>query len=205
MSHYLISFFAGYLVGSIPTAYLIVKQRAGIDIQEAGSGKAGAFNTFSVTQSKWLGIFVGVLDGAKGFAVTWVALHLLGEPFWVGAVGMLGAIVGHTFSFLMKFKGGRGLATAAGGFFGVGVGYTIVWCSSWVLFNRWKKDIVTANVLSSVLTPLSLIAIPSEWLDFVMFSQAGVDEYRIFAGVLSVVLLISHRDVVRDLLRKKKD
>lgn len=202
MSQYLISFLAGYCVGCIPTAYLIVRQKAGIDIQEAGSGNVGAFNVFSVTQSKLLSILVGVLDGLKGLLVTWGTLHLLGTPFWVGAVGMLGAIIGHNYPVWLRFKGGRGLATAAGGFFGVGISYTVVWCLSWLLFNRWKKDIVTANVLSSIFTPLALTVAPSSWLQAVMFSQASSHDYRIFACVLSVVLLFSHIEVVQGMLKK---
>ena len=192
------------MIGSIPTAFLVVKSKAGIDIQEAGSGKVGAFNTFSVTRSKFLGILVGVLDGLKGFVVVWLALHVFVEPFWVGAVGLSGAILGHTFSFWLKFKGGRGLATTAGGMFGIGISYTIVWCLSWLMFNRWKKDIVTANVLSTLLTPLALSVAPPIWLETLMFSQATVEEYRIFAWVISVVLLLSHIDVIRSLLRNKK-
>ncbi len=202
MLYYLISFLAGYCAGCIPTAYLIVRQKAGINIQESGSGNVGAFNVFSVTRSKWLGIAVGVLDGLKGLAVTWIALQFLGTPFWVGAVGMLGAITGHNYPVWLRFKGGRGLATAAGGFFGIGVSYTIVWCLSWLLFNRWKRDIVTANVLSSVFTPVALFTAPSSWLQAVMFSHTSSDDYRIFAAVLSVVLLMSHSDSVLGMFKQ---
>ena len=203
MLHYLISFLAGYLIGSIPTAFLVVKRKSGIDIQVAGSGKVGAFNTFSVTRSKFLGIFVGLLDGLKGFVVVWLALHVFDEPFWVGAVGMTGAIIGHMFSFWLKGKGGRGLATTAGAWFGIGISYTIVWCLSWLLFNRWKKDIVTANVLSTLFTPFALWLFPPFWLDVFMVSQISVEDYRIFAWVISVVLFISHADVIRGFMRKE--
>ncbi|MCI0706658.1 MAG: glycerol-3-phosphate acyltransferase [Ignavibacteriae bacterium] len=203
MLHYLLSFLAGYLIGSIPTAFLVVKHKAGIDIQQAGSGKVGAFNTFSVTRSKFLGILVGVLDALKGFAVVWIALHLLGEPFWVGAAGIIGAIAGHTYSPWLNFKGGRGLATTAGGMFGIGVSYTIVWCLSWLVFNRWKKDIVKANVISTLFTPIVLSIVPQAWLDVLMFSQTTAEEYRIFAWAISVVLLLSHKDVILGLLTKK--
>ncbi|MGH2567108.1 MAG: glycerol-3-phosphate acyltransferase [Bacteroidota bacterium] len=202
MSQYFLSLVAGYLIGSIPTAYLVVKQKAGIDIQDAGSGNVGAFNVFSVTRSKRLGILVGILDGLKGLLVTWLMLHLFAAPFWVGAVGMLASIVGHTYPVWLGFKGGRGLATAAGGFFGIGISYTIVWCTSWLLFNRWKKDIVTANILASVVTPVLLTLAPTILVDAVMIAQTSVDSYRAFAWVLSGVLLVSHGDILREYVNR---
>jgi len=203
VSQYLVSLVAGYLIGSIPTAYLVVRQKSGIDIQDAGSGNVGAFNVFSVTRSKRLGILVGVLDGLKGFLVTWLMLHVLAEPFWVGAVGMLASIVGHAYPVWLGFKGGRGLATAAGGFFGIGISYTIVWCTSWLLFNRWRKDIVTANILSSLLTPIALAVIPTSLIEAVMISQTGGDSYRTFAWMLSAVLFVSHSDILRGYIKKQ--
>lgn len=58
---YIFSFLIGYLSGSIPTAYLILKKVKGIDITIAGSGNVGAMNSFEVTKSKWLGFLVFLL------------------------------------------------------------------------------------------------------------------------------------------------
>lgn len=202
MVHYLTSFIAGYLIGSIPTAFLLVKEKAGIDIQQVGSGNVGAFNVFSVTRSKLLAITVGVLDGLKGFVITWGAVHLLGEIPTVGMAGMLGAVVGHNYPVWLGFKGGRGLATTAGGFFAVGVSYTVVWCLSWLLFNRWKKDILTANVLSSVFTPVALSLCSEAWLEPLTFSPVQVGEYRLLAWMVSGLLLLSHHEVLRRFIKK---
>ncbi len=203
MLQYLTVFLAGYFVGSIPTAYLLVKQRAGLNIHQEGSGNVGAFNVFSVTRSRTLAILVGALDGLKGFIVTWVSLHLMGLTFWMGAVAMLGSIIGHNYSVWLRFKGGRGLATAAGAFFGIGISYPILWCLSWIAFDRWKKDITTANVLSTILTPVALFLLPASWIYAVMLSQAEVGDYRIFAGIISVVVLVSHRDVFQNFLKQE--
>jgi glycerol-3-phosphate acyltransferase PlsY len=199
--YHLISFIAGYLLGSIPTAFLLVKEKAGIDIQRAGSGNVGAFNVFSVTRSKLLAFTVGMLDGLKGFVITFGAVHLLGAAPSVGMTGMVGAVVGHNYPVWLRFKGGRGLATAAGGFFAVGVSYTIVWCLSWLLFNPWKKDIVTANVCSSIFTPIVLTLSPTAWLEPLTFSPIEVSEYRVLAWVLSGLFLLSHHEVIRRLLK----
>jgi glycerol-3-phosphate acyltransferase PlsY len=197
---YGLSIIAGYLVGSIPIAYLLVKWRSGVDIRKTGSGNVGAFNTFAVTSDRSLGIIVGVLDGLKGLAVAGAATWVFAASFSVVACGMLAAVVGHIFPLWLKFKGGRGLSTAAGGFFAVGVGYTIVWCTLWFLLNRWKRDIVSANVLASIVTPLLLLAVPSTWLDAVMISNVSSNEYRALSALLSVLLLISHADVIQHML-----
>jgi glycerol-3-phosphate acyltransferase PlsY len=94
------------------------------------------------------------------------------------------------------------LATAAGGFFAVGVSYTIVWCLSWLLFNRWKKDIVTANVLTSIFTPVVLSLSPAAWLEPLTFSPVEVSEYRLFVWMLSGLLLLSHYKVIHRLIKK---
>jgi glycerol-3-phosphate acyltransferase PlsY len=200
--HYLASFLAGYFIGSVPTAYLLVKQKTGIDIQQAGSGNVGALNVFSVTRSKLLAILVGLLDGLKGFAVAWIMFSLLEAPVWVGLVGVLGSILGHNYPLWLQFKGGRGLATAAGGFLAIGVGYAVVWCLSWLAFNQWKKDVVTANVLCSMFTPLVLVGVPDSWLRAMTISPISVDDYRLFSGMLSVLLLVSHHEVIRRLLQQ---
>ena len=103
-----------YLIGSIPTAYLIGKYLRGIDISKNGTGNIGAMNAFEVTRSKTIGITVGAIDIAKGTLVTFVAMNLFGLV--TGLVASLFVVLGHNYSVYMDFKGGRGLATSAGAF-----------------------------------------------------------------------------------------
>ncbi|HLA69676.1 MAG TPA: glycerol-3-phosphate acyltransferase, partial [Bacteroidota bacterium] len=75
MLPYFLSFLSGYLVGSFPTGYLLVKQQSNIDITKSGSGNVGAYNAGVVTGSTRMGIAVGITDGLKGaIAVTLAAL-----------------------------------------------------------------------------------------------------------------------------------
>lgn len=202
MYPYFFNFFAGYFVGSIPTAYLLVKRAKGIDIRMAGSGNVGGFNTYDVTKSKHLGILVGVLDGLKGFVIPFVALYVFGTSFWVGAVGLLGATVGHIFPVWLRFKGGRGLATAAGGLFAIGVSYTIIWCTLWFLVHAKWKDILMANLTALLLTPFLVVSIPNKLVAAVIFANVDTTTYNVFGVILSSLLLISHLDVLRDLFKK---
>ena len=164
----LISIFGGYFFGSIPTAYLIVRRRAGIDIRKNGSGNVGAFNWYDVTQSKQIGIMVGVLDGLKGFIVALAAGQLLGGSFLNQSAALCSALIGHNYPVWLRFRGGRGLAPAAGGMFAIGISYTIIWCATWFISFKSGMDILKANIAAIILTPVILLIIPSAWIETVM-------------------------------------
>jgi acyl phosphate:glycerol-3-phosphate acyltransferase len=187
----------GYLIGSIPTAYLIVRVRAGIDIRKTGSGNVGAFNSFDVTGSKSTGVLVGVLDILKGFFVAFIAGQILGWTFWLQAAALFAALVGHIFPVWLKFHGGRGLATAAGGSFTIGIAYTIVWCVGWFLSYKIIKDINKANVIAIILSPLLLVAVPAGWIEMLMIRQISATDYQVCSFTLSALLLLSHWDVLK--------
>ncbi len=125
---------AAYVVGSIPFG-LVVGRLKGVDIRQHGSGNIGATNVARVV-GKPYGLLTLILDLLKGFLPTWVAGHMGGVEM-VAATGAA-AVLGHCFSIFLKFRGGKGVATAAGVFaavspaalgaallvFGAGVGLT---------------------------------------------------------------------------------
>ena len=115
----------GYLLGSIPFGYLIVRATQDADIRETGSGGTGATNV-SRRAGKAAGVFTLLLDVLKGAAAVIVALWVFGLPFsgwttdsgfywWVVAAG-IAAIVGHMFPLWLGFRGGKGVATGVGVF-----------------------------------------------------------------------------------------
>ncbi|MEX0601736.1 MAG: glycerol-3-phosphate acyltransferase, partial [Bacteroidota bacterium] len=136
-------FLGGYLLGSVPTAYLLVKLRSNVDIRLAESGNVGAFNAFQVTRSRWTGILVGVLDGFKGMVPVLTA-SAIGASFTTTAIVLVGAVLGHNYPVWLKFKGGRGLATACGGLMVIGWAYIVVWCTTWAFAKVLKADILKA-------------------------------------------------------------
>ena len=129
---YILTAFAAYLLGSIPTGYLI-GQAKGVDIRTVGSKNMGATNVFR-SIGKTLGIFVLLVDALKGYAAcafippliyNWLAPHFSGlivyfhnEPvglqtrFYV--LAGICAILGHNYTCWLKFRGGKGIATTAG-------------------------------------------------------------------------------------------
>jgi acyl phosphate:glycerol-3-phosphate acyltransferase len=199
----LVSIFGGYLFGSIPTAYLIIRRRAGIDIRKNGSGNVGAFNAYDVTQSKKIGIIVGVLDGVKGFIVALAAWQLLGGSFWNQSVAMCSALIGHNYPIWLRFRGGRGLALAAGGMFAIGISYTIVWCVTWFIAFESVKNILKANIVAIIFTPIIMLIIPSAWIEAVMVRNISATDYRIFSFIMSSIHLLSHWQPLKEIIRHK--
>lgn len=129
----LIAAAAGYILGSLPFGYLVARAH-GVDIFKVGSGNPGATNVKRVLGAKAGGMVLG-LDALKGaLAAAWSLLSytslsvtvdlaaggeaaVISGQDWrlVGLAGLIGGVIGHSFSVFTKFKGGKGVATAAGG------------------------------------------------------------------------------------------
>ncbi|MES1167715.1 MAG: glycerol-3-phosphate acyltransferase, partial [Oleiharenicola lentus] len=113
----------GYIFGSLPFGYAVARAH-GVDIFKEGSGNPGATNVKRVLGEKFgekgrrAGNLVFALDAVKGaLAASWPMLPFLHAPEarLLGLVGVIAAVLGHSFSIFTKFKGGKGVATAAGG------------------------------------------------------------------------------------------
>ena len=104
-----------YLLGSVPTGYLVAKRVMGIDIREHGSGNPGAANVYRIV-GKWAGITTFIIDALKGFIPVCLARHFCPEEYWVAIVCGVIAILGHMWTIYLKFRGGKGVATSAGVF-----------------------------------------------------------------------------------------
>jgi acyl phosphate:glycerol-3-phosphate acyltransferase len=106
---------AAYLLGSIPFGLLLAKAFGVEDVRKAGSGNVGATNVARVA-GPLAGIFTLVLDAAKGAAPVWLAARFANDSAaWMTVAG-LAALTGHCFPVWLRFRGGKGVATAAGMF-----------------------------------------------------------------------------------------
>ena len=115
--HFIIPVVA-YLLGSIPSGYLIVMISTLEDIRESGSGNIGAANV-ARNAGAGAGILTLVLDAAKGYAAVWLAAHWTGGNMrWMMIAAIL-AVVGHVFPVWLGFSGGKGVATALGVFLAI--------------------------------------------------------------------------------------
>jgi len=103
---------AGYLVGSIPAAYLVTRWRRGVDIRQHGSGNVGAANTLTVVGKRW-SVAVTIFDIGKGALMVWFAQLLDMNTAQQAAVG-IATIIGHDWPVFLRFQGGRGVFTTLG-------------------------------------------------------------------------------------------
>jgi len=104
----------GYLLGSVPFAYIAARLGRGIDIRRAGSGNVGATNVLRAA-GVWPAVATTVLDAGKGAAAAWLGLAGGGGSGLAAASGAA-AVVGHVFPVWLGFKGGKGVATTFGAF-----------------------------------------------------------------------------------------
>jgi len=104
---------AAYLIGSIPFA-LILARRWGADLRQVGSGNLGAANVMRASGVA-AGMLVAALDMGKGAASVWLATRI-GDGAELPAAAGLAAIVGHVYPVWLRFRGGKGVATACGAF-----------------------------------------------------------------------------------------
>ena len=115
---YIVTALVAYLLGSIPTGFLVAKAR-GVDIRTVGSGNIGATNAFRVL-GKGLGVFVLLMDALKGWVAVQIGASLVnqllpGAPIeYLRITAGICAILGHNYTCWLYFKGGKGIATSAG-------------------------------------------------------------------------------------------
>ncbi|HMQ68806.1 MAG TPA: glycerol-3-phosphate acyltransferase [Ignavibacteria bacterium] len=198
-----------YLIGSFPTAYLLVKLKYRKRITDLGSGNVGARNTFEVTNSKTDGIIVLLTDFMKGLLpVLWFVYYSSFEPSLIILPAVL-LLAGHNFSVWLKFKGGRGLATAAGIMAVINFTLIIIWLSLYFVLNRLIKNVHVSTVISLILLPLSVIILQSVIINFTNPVFAGIEDgFRFlfsFTSAVCIVILFKHISPILDLLKAKND
>ena len=106
---------AAYLIGGIPFGYLLVKWKTGADVRSMGSGNIGATNVLRTT-GRAVGVVTLLLDIAKGYLAVWLAGHFTNQsPIWMSGAAAA-VVVGHAFPALLKFQGGKAVASFVGAF-----------------------------------------------------------------------------------------
>ena len=195
---YFFSLVFGYLVGSFPTAYLLVKWKTRIDIRQAGSGNVGAMNTFDVSGSKMLSTVVLVVDLLKGVLAVGLSSVFIGKEFWVMGTSGLASIAGHNYSPWLSFKGGRGLATALGVMLSLGWIFVVVWCTLWVVVYLVSKNIHLSNVTTSIISPIVLAVSPERLLQLTLPPYTSSRNFEYLAVVLCLLIVLKHFDYLSE-------
>ena len=201
MIQYIFSFFIGYLIGSFPTAYLLLRWKSKLDIRELGSGNVGAVNTFDVTGSKFLSVAVMIIDVLKGVLAVGLGLIIWDNQFWLTGITGTASIVGHDFPIWTGFRGGRGLSTSAGVMFLIGWVFVVGWCSIWGVVYVTVKDIHKSNVITSIITPIMLALIPGNMLSVLLPPHTGAKEFLYMSILICFLIILRHHQIMGVLLK----
>lgn len=202
--NYLISSVIGFLLGSIPTAYLILKFTRGIDIREAGSANVGAMNSYEVSDSKWLGLTVMLIDIAKGAMSALLPLLIFGDTFIWAAMASIFAVFAHCYNPWLGFKGGRGLATFAGSAIVLFPYLLVIWLVLWVVFYLLKKDILFSNISAIIMSLILVFSTPKLAIKYANPSPDSVSTLMFFTVSGLIIIFIKHIDSLKELIYDKK-
>ena len=187
MIPFLSSLSVGYLLGSLPFAYLVARLR-GVDIFSIGTRNPGAANVFRTVGHPW-GTLVFLGDGLKGAGAVVIA-RLLGLPEELALGAGLAAVVGHWFPILLKFRGGAGLATAVG---------------------IWLSLLPLPSLLTS-LVPLAILgrfrstghAVAGWLLFFAPVSLVMGQKPPLTLGIISLVVLVLAQSKLKEWLGRRR-
>jgi len=202
-----LSFLIGYSFGSLPTAYIIIKKRTGLDITENGSGNVGAHNSYDISKSKLIGLLVLLIDLLKGLLSILLVRFLFGENFLNEMLALCAAVLSHCFSPWIKFKGGRGLATSLGGVLIISIPILLIWIVIWIFTFILRKDIHFANFLASILTVILSFFFSEILIKYTNPIPGSELQFIIFVSVLFLIIILKHIQPIKEyllLLQNKK-
>jgi acyl phosphate:glycerol-3-phosphate acyltransferase len=169
----------GYLLGSMPFGYWLVRLLKGEDVRKVGSGNIGATNVWR-TYGKAYGIPIVVLDVAKGFVPALVGTLLVDEL--VGALAGGAAMLGHWRPLFLRFqKGGKTVATAGGTFFGIAPVLGLLGAVIWVGVFLVSRYASLASMATAVALPFVGLALGEPW------------PVVVFAAIAAIAVLVLHR------------
>ncbi len=185
-----------YLLGSIPFGYLLVKVFRGEDVRLSGSGNIGATNVASAG-AKGLGITTLVLDALKGSCAVALALLLARKEssaccfptLQLMATAALAAVLGHVFPVWLRFKGGKGVATALGVFMVLFPKAILVALGIFILVVVVTRYVSLGSVLGAISFPIAAYFLqPTDWVSLVL------------ASTVSLIVVLKHHENIRRLL-----
>lgn len=192
-----LSMFVAYLVGSIPTGYLLAKYKNNIDLRSYGSGNVGATNVLRAA-GKLAAFLTLLIDIFKGFiVVTFLADILYSFRMNLGypehqVILALCVVAGHNWPIFLNFKGGKGVATSAGVLLGLCPRLLLIGLSVWLLVFIFTKIVSISSISAAVIIPV----------------MSYFYEYRLSIKVvlitLAILTIIRHGANIKRLIKKEE-
>jgi glycerol-3-phosphate acyltransferase PlsY len=183
----------GYLSGSIPFAAIIAKAR-GVDIFKAGSGNPGATNVMR-SVGPWAGRLCFLFDALKGFVPVILPLSITCTPSALplshvfAAVALIGAILGHSFSPWIKFRGGKGVATTIGGLFALAPPVMFVGVVIWIAVFYLSRYVSLSSIIMALWLPLGAWIFKADQVSFTVVT------------IIAFLIIARHKDNIVRLMK----
>ena len=195
---YLLIFAMAYLLGSISFSYIFIKKFHNKDLRNEGSGNLGMLNSYEASKDKVLTFAILMLDMTKAIYCIALVNLLFYESYLIGTIiAGIGIILGHNWNIFLRFRGGRGLAPAAGISMVVNFYPLIIWLASWTISKAFIKDIHISNCISSILTIAILWISPSDLIfSFDSWENITPDALRILFTAINILIILSHYKVL---------
>ena len=175
-----------YLIGSIPVGVILGRLK-GVDPRKTGSGNIGATNVMR-SAGKKLGIITLVCDAAKGLIPVVLATALGAQEYVIAIVGFV-VFLGHVFPIFLKFRGGKGVATALGVYLAVRptviIGAFVVFV---IVFAIWRY-VSLASLIGAIVVPIGLYLVRAPY------------QFVIMAVLIALVVILRHKDNISRLIK----
>lgn len=179
-----------YFIGAIPTSYLVSRVFAGIDLRQHGSRNLGATNLYRVLGWKYA-VPAALVDIAKGFIPVILFAPRVSDSQLLALACGAAAILGHVFSVFVGFKGGKGVATAAGMMLGLAPLALAVSAAVWAVLVRLTGYVSLASIIAAAVLPLAIYALEDSRTPALLWIGAAIA-----AGVIAL-----HRRNIQRLLK----
>jgi len=175
-----------YLLGSIPSGLLLARLSGAPDPRKVGSGNIGATNVLR-SGGKALGILTLIFDILKGLIPTLTAALVLKNSYVVGLIGLL-AFLGHLFPVYLKFKGGKGVATAIGVMIVIMPEALMISLLCFLIVVGISRTVSLGSIMASALLPL--------WGG--LWGYPG--PFVILSGIMALLIIVRHRENIKRIL-----
>jgi glycerol-3-phosphate acyltransferase PlsY len=177
---------ASYLVGAIPTSYLTVRIVKGEDLRLLGSGNLGATNLYRVLGWRYA-VPVALFDVLKGAVPVLLFAPRAGGGQLVALLLGAAAVIGHVFPVFLKFRGGKGVATAAGVMLGMAPWAFIVALITWALVVKASGYVSLASITAALVLPPAVYFLHPERRQLAPF----------LVGLAALIILLHRRNIRR--------
>jgi len=184
--HYIVVAGAAFAIGSIPFSWLLGRYGAGIDLLKTGSGNPGATNLYRSAGWKW-GIPALVLDAAKGFIPVLISRILFPETAAADIVAATAAIAGHVWTPFLAFKGGKGVATAAGAFLALNPWLVLIAVVVFVATVAITRYVSIGSITGALVAFAGSLLLP------LILGKPVRVAFVFFCGICAAVIVFAHR------------